>query len=586
MPQSPQMPQQGMQTPQGISAQQAADINPRAAVAMGINPMAASMLAGQPMGGSGMPGQDQTGGTDMNGNPIPTNQEDEDGGVWIDISDGDYEFPLDSSSHYKNLAEIIPEHILSSISANLLRDIEDDNQSRQEWLQMRDQAIGLLGLKIQQPKTDINSSSAPFEGMSSFQSGELLEACVRFQANARGELLPSGGPVKVYVESQSSQQKDLLAEALEKAVNAFLTIGSPEYVPDTDKLFFQLALSGAAFKKGFHDPIKRRPVIQSIDAKDLIVSAQASDIDTATRVTQIVEMDFTTFRRMQIAGAYRDIELLAPTEKEKTVVDNRIENLQGIKKTNSISASPFQQDRILYECYVDYDIPGLEHKIKGKETGLPLPYKVVLDKSSRQILEIRRNWKEDDEQCNKRKTFIMYPFIFGMSFWPLGFMHLMGNTTNAITAAFRIALDSGMINNFPMWVYAKAAKSQDKNDFRCGPGQAIAWNVDTGGKISDSLMAMPTKPFDPAFMQIIQSLKQDVQRIGGTAELQVGEGRQDAPVGTTIALVEQAVKIISAVHKRLHQAQAEEFRMLRDFFKKIQKQFGDILNMHQAMHKL
>lgn len=269
MPQ-PQMPQQqsGLGAG-GISAQQAADINPRAAVAMGINPMAASMLSGQGMPGMGSGGPGGPGGGDLSGNPqIAQNaNEDADGGIWIDISDGDYEFPLDASEHYKNLAEILPEHILSSISANILRDIEEDNQSRQEWLSMREQAIGLLGLKVQQPKTDINSSSAPFEGMSSFQSSELLEACVRFQANARGELLPSGGPVKVYVESQLSQQKDLLAEALEKAVNAFLTVGSPEYVPDTDKLFFQLALSGAAFKKGFHCPIRRRPVINQLMPK-------------------------------------------------------------------------------------------------------------------------------------------------------------------------------------------------------------------------------------------------------------------------------------------------------------------------------
>jgi hypothetical protein len=221
-------------------------------------------------------------------------------------------------------------------------------------------------------------------------------------------------------------------------------------------------------------------------------------------------------------------------------------------------------DRLLYECYCDLDIPGFEHKLNGKETGLPIPYRVTIDKSSRQILEITRNWKEGDEQCMKRKTFVAYQFIPYMGFYPLGLMHILGNTTNIITAAMRILIDAGMFGNFQAWIYAKTGQGQDKTDFRAAPGTGIPINCGPGEKIGDKLMPIPTKPIDPAFITFIENVKQTASRLGGTAEMQVGEGNQQAPVGTTIALIEQATKVMSAVHKRLHQAQSEEFRMLQE----------------------
>ena len=458
----------------------------------------------------------------------------------------------------ENLAEVLPDTILQAISTQLLKDIEEDDASRSEWLQMRDRCLGLLGLKIMKPRTDVSSGGAPFEGLSSYQDPLLLESSVRFQANARGELLPCDGPVKI--ENNDNEEKNEIADALEKAVNVFLTVGSPEYYPDTDKLLFQVGWSGVGFKKGYHCPMRRRPVIESIDAKDLIVSNQTTDIDTATRITHQISMSPTVLKRMQLTGVYREVSLSTAEEENKTAVNSRLETLQGIRKNKS--QSPDNNERTILESYVDWDIPGFEHKMDGEITGLPIPYIITIDKSSRQILSIRRNYEEGDEWCNKKKTFVMYSYIRSFGFYPIGLMHLIGNVTNAITAMYRIAIDNGMINNYPYWLYAKSGMEQDKNDFRAGPGQGIPINVPSTGNIRDFIMAAPTKGLDPAFATIIQQLKQDAARLAGTAETQVGEGNQNAPVGTTIALIEQKNIPLDAVHKNLHQAQSEEFRML------------------------
>ena len=468
---------------------------------------------------------------------------------------------FNDSKHDENLAEVLEDSILATIASDLLKDIEEDEQSRSEWMEVRRRAIGLLGLQVVQSAGDISNGGAPLEGMSTYMDSGLLEASIRFQANARGELLPSGGPVKVENDGEPNSLNDQQADMLEKSVNNFLTVTSTEYVPDTDRLFFQVGWSGVGFKKGFHCPLRRRPVIESIDAKDLIVSNQATDIDGAPRVTHVIKMSKTTLIRMQIAGAYRDITLSEPVE-DSTTVDRKISDIQGIKPVTSTSQQDL--DRTIYECYADYDVPGYEHKLKGKITGLPIPYKFTIDKASRQILEIRRNWKEGDEQCTKRKTFVMYPFIPALGFYPMGLMHILGNATLALTAAFRIILDNGQFNNFPGFLYAKTGTGQDKNDFRVAPGTGVGVNVSLNGKLSDSIMPLPYKQTDPSFISFLEQIKMLVSRLGGTGEMQIGEGNQQAPVGTTIALIEQAQKIMSAVHKRLHQAQAEEFRILRE----------------------
>lgn len=509
-----------------------------------------------PLGGGAM--------LDPNAVTLGPPEGDEGEGIWVTLDDGGPDEPDGGSDHDQNLAEIIPEGTLAAIASDLLDDIANDERSRSEWMNLREQALGLLGLKINPPKTDPGGNGAPLEGMSSYQDSALLEASIRFQANARGELLPAGGPVKVQNEGAPTGQNEDEAEALEKACNRFLTVTSTEYVPETDRLFFQTGWSGIGFKKGFHCPIRRRPVIESVDAKDLIVADTATDIDNAARVTHAIKMSRTVLIRMQIAGAYRVVDLASPV-KETNVVEERIGSIQGIRVSQT--NKPENMDRLIYECYCDLDIPGFEHTLKGRLTGLPIPYRVTIDKSSRQILEIRRNWKEGDEQCMKRKTFVAYQFIPYMGFYPLGLMHILGNTTNIITAAMRILIDAGMFGNFQSWIYAKTGQGQDKTDFRAAPGTGIPLNVGPGEKLGDKIMPMPTKPIDPSFIQFVENVRTTAARLGGTAEIQVGEGNQQAPVGTTIALIEQAQKVLSAVHKRFYQTQSEEFRMLQDLLR-------------------
>lgn len=490
---------------------------------------------------------------------IPT----EDGSV--EIIFGPPKLDKKSESFDENIAELLTDSELSSIGEKLLMGIEQDEQSRQPWLENMSNAIGLLGLQIKTPAGAAASAATPVEGTSTIDNPLLLEAVLRFQANARGELLPSDGPVKVSNDGSEGSVSDELADALENDLNHYLTKVAKEYYPDTDRMLLQLGFCGISFKKGFHDPIKRRPVIVSIDAKDLIVSNASTDLESAGRVTHRVVMRPSVLKRMQLLGVYRDVYLPAlGTLQMKNPVDTKIDQIQGIAPSSYIE--PDDQDRELYECYCEIDVPGFEHQMKGRNTGLPLPYKVTIDKEARRILEMRRNWDESDDFCLPINRLIAYTFIPGLGFYGIGLLNVLGNATKAVTAAWRLMLDAGMFANFPGFLYEKSLAKQLTNQFRIPPGGGMP--IDTMGKdIRTAILPLPYKDPSAVFIQLIQSIEQSAQRVGGTAELQIGEGKQDAPVGTTLALIEQATKLMSAVHKRLHQAQSMEFEMLKDMLK-------------------
>ena len=465
------------------------------------------------------------------------------------------------SDFEENLAELIDEVQLSTVAERLLKGIELDDQSRSAWLQNMSDGISLLGLEIKNPRGAAASGATPAEGVSTVDHPIMLEAVLRFQANARGELLPSDGPVKVRNDGTGNSTASVLAQALEKDLNHYLTKVAKEYYPDTDRMLLMLGFSGISFKKGYHDPIKQRPVIASIDAKDLIVSNAATDIDGAGRVTHRIMMRQSVLKRMQLVGAYRDVSLGIPSlTQNKNIVDTKIDLVQGIAPATS--AEPDDVDRELYECYCEIDLPGFEHDLEGEPTGLPLPYKVVLDREARKVLEIRRNWHEDDVFCMPRNRIIAYTFIPGLGFYGIGLLNVLGNATKAMTAAWRLMIDAGMFANFPGFLSIKSLGKQLTNQFRIPPGGGMP--IDTVGQdIRASVMALPYKDPSAVFIQLIESIGTTAQRVGGTAELQIGEGKQDAPVGTTLALIEQATKLMSAVHKRLHQAQGQEFDMLK-----------------------
>lgn len=461
-----------------------------------------------------------------------------------------------------NLAEDLDEAALGVICERLLQGIEQDLQSRLEWLTNMQAGISLLGLQVKVPRGAAASGGTPTEGVSTVDHPLLLEAVLRFQANARGELLPTDGPVKVRNDGEGNDVAEALADALQKDLNHYLTKVATEYYPDTDRMLLMLGFCGIAFKKGYHDPIKRRPVIASISAEDLIVSNASTNLEGAGRITHRIMMKPSLMKRMQLAGAYRKIDLPqtgAPIQLD--AVKTKINQVQGIAP--AMYVDPADQDRELYECYCEIEVPGFEHKEKGEATGLPLPYKVTIDKDARRILEIRRNWDEDDPMMLPRNRIIAYIFVPGLGFYGIGLLNVLGNATKAVTAAWRLMLDAGMFANFPGFLYLKSLAKQLTNQFRVPPGGGMAIDSQGGQDIRAMVMPLPYKDPSPVFIQLIENIATTAQRVGGTAELQVGEGKQDAPVGTTLAMIEQATKLISAVHKRLHWAQGQEFDMLK-----------------------
>ena len=485
----------------------------------------------------------------------------------IDITFGSPKPSRKDSQFNDNLAELMGDDDLSVVAEKLLLGIEQDIQSRSEWMENMSNGISLLGLQIKNPRGASASGSTPAEGVSTVDHPLLLEAVLRFQANALGELLPTDGPVKVRNDGEGNELAERLAGELQKDLNHYLTKVAKEYFPDTDRMLLMLGFSGISFKKGFHDPIKRRPVIISIDAKDLIVSNTASDLDGAIRVTHRIMMRPSMMRRMQLVGAYRDIALpgqMPPNQKNP--VDTKIDQVQGIAPPTYVE--PSDADRELYECYCETEIPGFEHTLKDKksgeekQTGLPLPYKIVVDKESRRILEIRRNWDESDPFCLALNRIIAYTFIPGLGFYGIGLLNILGNATKAVTAAWRLMIDAGMFANFPGFLYLKSLAKQLTNQFRIPPGGGMP--IDTmGTDIRQSVMPLPYKEASAVFIQLIENIATTAQRVGGTAEIQIGEGKQDAPVGTTLAMLEQATKLMSAVHKRMHYAHSQELDLLK-----------------------
>jgi len=483
----------------------------------------------------------------------------------IEVNFGAFEEPGDIETEFdENLALHLNISVLGGISSELCRLIKQDEMSRAEWLQQYVDGLNLLGTKIESPRSNASDGSTAVEGQSTVRNPLLLESIVRFQSNARGEMLPSSGPVKVRNDAKTSALTDTQALALEMDFNHYLTVTAKEYYPDTERMFFSLGFCGTSFKKVYRCPIRRRPVSEFVDVKDIIVSNAETSMETMQRITHKIKMPPSTIKRMQLLGVYRDVTLYQAAPQQKNIVDEKIDEMQGFTPhTTNMSDNEI---RDIYECYCELDIQGFEHKENGTPTGLRLPYRVTIDVASQEILEIRRWWKEDDASYLRKQVFVDYTFIPGIGFLGLGLLHLLGNTTMALTAGWRLCIDNGMFANFPGFLYAKQAGRQYTNEFRVAPGSGVA--IETGGQpIQNIVMDLPYRSVDGGFLNLLSMVQENGQRLGGTADIQVGDGNSQAPVGTTIALIEQAQKVMSSVHKRMHASQAVEFQLLRDLFK-------------------
>lgn len=546
----------------------------------------------------------------------------EDGAVIVDLNPQAAK-KAKSDKFDANLADEIDETELARIADELLQGIKADDDSRSDWLQTHAEGIKLLGLVIEDNTGSAADSSAPLEGMSSARDPMLLEAVLSFQATARGELLPAAGPVKVRDDRPAKpsalagighnggpaldgpppipgmapppmagpmpppmpapppqpsmvpgvpmptpgqpekSDRDELADALEKDFNHYLTVTAQEFVPDTDRMLFSVGFGGQGVKKVYNCPLRRRPVSESIAMEDFIVSNALTDLGNAARITHRIKMRPSVLKRMQLLGAYREVALGIPTQStDVNAVDQAKANVVGV---NAQPQDPKDADYELYECYCELEIDDdlIPEKFKGK--GLPLPYKVTIEKESQQVLQVRRNWREADKECLPREFFVEFPYVKAFGFYGIGLLHIVGNLAKALTAMMRISIDNGMFSNFPGFLYAKGAGRQLSNQFRVAPGTGVGLDVGLQ-RLQDAVMALPYKEFSQAWAMFQDQMRQLGQRVAGTANINIGEGKQDAPVGTTLALIEQATKPTGAVLKRLHTAQSKELQLLRERF--------------------
>jgi hypothetical protein len=384
-----------------------------------------------------------------------------------------------------------------------------------------------------------------------------------FHSNALAEMMPATGPVKIDNQGRQTAITDDQASKLERSINIYLTKKCPEYYPDTDQMLFQWGYGGMAFKKLFHCPLRRRPVSDAVAPGDLIVSNTATSLTNAGRKTHRTKMRQSVMARMQYVGAYRKIDLNLPTD-NLTEIERKTAAVQGVKA---------QSDRVedgeytIYETCCELDMPGDRHMEDGKPTGLCRPYIVTMEHDTRTILEIRRNWRKDDDNFTERRRFVAFRFIPMFGFMATGLLGVLANTTSALTAAWRIMLDGGMFANFPGFLYAKQGDKQMDNNFRVAPGQGAAVDIGGADDIRKSIMNLPYKEASPAFAQLTKDIGDTGMRVGGTANTNFAEGKADAPVGTTLAMLEQAAKMISAVHMRGHQSQSEEFEILLELIR-------------------
>jgi hypothetical protein len=491
-----------------------------------------------------------------------------------------------ADSHDANLAEYLEETELRRLSSEILDGINADLTSREEWLRRRADGLKHLALQLENPRSPSADSDTAVEGQSTVRSPILLDAVMRFQANARGELLPAAGPVKVtnWATPTTEQElnleaatgttvplpddNDMLAEALEKDLNWYLTVGDKVYYPDTNRMFFMQGYGGCAFKKVYVCPLLRRPVARAVDAADIIVSDNEVSLHDCGRVTHRISMRQSVFRRMQIDGIYVGIPddnsaPFSPSAPQPDALENERNNLAGF--SSSYSRRPADYKHVIYECYCEYDLAEYGHTEKGAPEGLPLPYRVTIDKDSQRIVEIRRGWKLGDDRFIQKMPIVKWPFVDGMSFYGVGLLGIMGNSTAAVSAAWRLALDSACFSSWPGFVYTEAIGRQDTMSFRVPMGGGVRINSN-GAPIRDVLLPLPYKDVTTGLVQVTAHIEEEARRVGGTAELAVGEGRADVPVGTTLAMMEQAMQVLAAVHKGMHIAQAEEFSLLRDLF--------------------
>ena len=454
-----------------------------------------------------------------------------------------------------NLAEFIDDDDLNVISSDLVGAIDDDISSRRDWEDQYKGGLELLGMNYE-------DRGEPFEGASGVVHPLLAESVTQFQAQAYREMLPAGGPVRTHIVGAENPELLAQAERVKNYMNYQITYEMEEYDPELDQMLFYLPIVGSSFKKIYFDPSMQRAVSKFVHAEDLIVPYNATDLRTSSRITHVVRMGKNEIRKLQLSGFYKDIDL--PSSDSGGVnydeVKETIDDIQGVERSTSNN-----EEITLYEVHTDLDLIGFEDVgPDGEPTGLKMPYVVTIVEKSGEVLSIKRNFNEGDPFRRKIPYFVHYKFLPGLGFYGFGLTHMIGGLSRASTSILRQLIDAGTLSNLPAGFKARGARIRD-DETPLNPGEFRDVDM-VGMDLRQAIMPLPFKEPSQTLYSLLGTLIDSGRRFASMADMKVGEMQGNAPVGTTMAIMERGTKVMSAIHKRLHYSQKIEFKLLSRIF--------------------
>jgi len=446
-----------------------------------------------------------------------------------------------------NLAEYLSESELTQISGDLIGEFDSDVASRKDWIQTYVDGLELLGLKIEE-------RAEPWEGACGVYHPMLAEALVKFQAETMMAIFPAQGPVRTHILGKETPALKDSAQRVQDDMNYELTEVMSEYRPETERMLWGLGLAGNAFKKVYEDPILKRQVALYVPAEDIVVPYGAPDLQSAERVTHVMRKTEHDLKRLQLSGFYRDVDLGEP-ESVLDEVEKKIAEKLGFKA--------FQDDRFkILEIQTNLDLSGFEHTEDGEMTGMALPYVVTIEKSTGTVLSIRRNWREGDETYQKRTHLVHYSYIPGFGFYAFGLIHLIGAYAKSGTSIIRQLVDAGSLSNLPGGFKTRGLRVKG-DDTPIAPGEFRDVDVPSGA-MKDNIMPLPYKEPSQVLYSLLNTIVEEGRRFANTADLQVSDMSAAAPVGTTLAILERTLKVMSAVQARIHYSLKQELKLLKE----------------------
>jgi hypothetical protein len=478
-------------------------------------------------------------------------QENEDGSVDVNF-DPRLGSPGEDTGHFANLAELLPDDVLDPLGSKMYENYMDYKNSRKDWERTYTQGLELLGFNY-------DDRTEPFKGASGATHPVLAEAVTQFQALAYKELLPAEGPVRTQIIGMPTPDKEAQSQRVKQFMNYQIMSEMPEYEAEFDQMLFYLPLAGSSFKKVYYDEIMQRAVSKFVPADDIVVPYTATSLDDCESIIHRVRMSENELRKQQVAGFYRDIEI-NPSYMQETSSEKAERELDGTSKGRD------QRMYTLLECHVDLDLEGFEDvRPDGEPTGIKIPYVVTVEEGTRKVLSIRRNYEIGDAQKNKINYFVHFKFLPGLGFYGFGLTHMIGGLSRTATAALRQLLDAGTLSNLPAGFKMRGIKMRDEAQ-SIQPGEFR--DVDApGGNLKDAFMTLPFKEPSQTLLQLMGVVVQAGQRFASIADLQVGDGNQQAAVGTTVAMLERGSRVMSSIHKRMYAAMKKEFTILARVFK-------------------